>query len=932
MNPDRWSEVEKLYLAALEYEPPERAAFLDQYSDEEVRKEVLSLLEHEQNAERLLEDSPLRPSVLKQAINLDSGPPLVSGTRLGPYEIVSRIGAGGMGEVYRARDSRLSREVAPKVLLAAFATDSDRRRRFEQEGRAVASLNHPNIVVLHDVGSDDGVYYVVTELLDGDTLRQRLAKGARPVQKAIEYAIQIARGLAAAHAKGITHRDLKPENLFITKAGVIKILDFGLAKQNKRPAGQPPKDLSTELIETELGKVMGTSGYMSPEQVLGEVVDARSDLFGFGIVLYEVVSGKQAFTGDSAVQVMNAIVHEEPHVLGATVPAALERVIRRCLEKKPEERFQSALDLAFALESVLATAELLEPRRPDVQLRRRYLVGVAIAAGVAVLVGGGAIAGRLTTRSPFLSFQRVTFRRGIIPSARFANDGKTIVYSAAWDGNSPHVYSTQTENPESRDLGFENATLFAVSPTQEMALALPPDKTSNSVTLARAPISGGAARRVAENVYGADWSPDGAALAIVRLSNGFSHLEYPIGRVLYETTDSLLNPRISPKGDLIALIDQPIAEGAAYLAVVDMKGNKKMLSRLWFGGLQGLAWNGDGEILICAGVSGVTRSLWGFDRRGRERLISNLPGNFGLLDVTTDHRILLQHFLFSGSIFTHRPGATRETDLYWHDTSWAADISRDGRTLLFGELGDATRLGEDVVTYLRGTDGSPATRLGRGMPLEISPDGKWAVALGSEGRPSQLILLPTGTGEARALTHDAIHHKGAAWTPDGQHVVFVGDEPGHGDRYYLQSLDGAPPRTITPNDVAFGGSFEPVVISSDGRFIALTTLAGKVTVQPLNGGAAREVPGVSEGLTPLRWCPDGRTLLVYNTEALPPLQVNIFQLDIETGMQRAWKEWAPSNKTGVMGLVNVRVDAECRNTLYSIQYGLSDLWVASGLR
>ena len=399
--------------------------------------------------------------------------PLAAGTRLGPYQVLAPIGAGGMGEVYRARDSRLGREVALKILPAAFASDPDRVRRFEQEGRASAALNHPNIVVIYDAGSDGGVFYVATELLEGETLRERLAGSALPVRKAIDYAIQVARGLAAAHVKGITHRDLKPENLFLTKDGLVKILDFGLAKQAgaKPIGGAHPTELATQPIETNPGMVLGTAGYMSPEQVRGQVADARSDLFSLGVVLYEMVSGKRAFAGDSSVEVMNAILKQEPPELDAELPPSLDRLIRRCLEKKPEERFESARDLAFALESISGTTSGIQriPPKP----RRRYAWIIALVAGACLLVVTF-VAGRRTARASSPSFQRVTFRRGTIDNGRFANGGKTIVYSASWDGNPFRVYSTQAEDPESRDLGLANAHLLGVSPSDEMALDLSP--------------------------------------------------------------------------------------------------------------------------------------------------------------------------------------------------------------------------------------------------------------------------------------------------------------------------------------------------------------------------------------------------------------------------------------------------------------------------
>jgi TolB-like protein/Tfp pilus assembly protein PilF len=311
---------------------------------------------------------------------------LSAGSRLGPHEIVAPLGAGGMGEVYRAKDSRLGREVAIKVLPTAFAADPERLRRFELEARSASALNHPNIVTVHDVGEHEGTPYVVLELLEGQTLRERLAAGALGARKAAEYAVQIAHGLAAAHEKGIVHRDLKPDNVFITRDGRVKILDFGLAKTGHETTGASATNAPTE-VGTEPGVVMGTVGYMSPEQVRGQPADQRSDLFAFGAMLYEMLTGKRAFAGDSAVETMNAILNAEPPEPSrsqAEVTPALDRIVRRCLEKSPAERFQSARDLAFALGEASSVASASAVRPPAAGRKRR--LGLTLLAALLLLL------------------------------------------------------------------------------------------------------------------------------------------------------------------------------------------------------------------------------------------------------------------------------------------------------------------------------------------------------------------------------------------------------------------------------------------------------------------------------------------------------------------------------------------------------------------
>jgi len=511
-----------------------------------------------------------------------------AGSRLGVYEIVAPLGAGGMGEVYRARDTRLSREVAIKVLPSEVASDSDRRLRFEQEARSASALNHPNILTIYDVGSADGTVYIAMELVEGKTLRELVASGEPvPMKRLLDVATQTADGLAKAHGAGIVHRDLKPENLMVSKDGFVKILDFGLAKLIE-PVAQDASVLPTAVAApTTPGTVMGTAGYMSPEQASGQAVDYRSDQFTLGAILYEMATGKRAFARKTGAETLVAIIREEPEPIAQLAPkspAPVRWIVERLLAKDPEERYASTKDLARDLRSVrdhlsettTSASGALEAAEPVRSKRRAWLVP-AILALVAGAAAGLLLRPRLFPTAPRpVDFQRLTYQRGRVFSARFAPDGQTIVYSAAWDGGPLQVYSTRSDSSESRSLGLTGAAVLSISSTGELAVQLNNHYVlgyETTGTLARVPLAGGAPREILEDVQDADWTPDGKQLAVCRLAGNRGRLEFPIGKPIVESAGWLSSARFSPDGRLIAFIDHPqFGNNDGYIKIAAVDG------------------------------------------------------------------------------------------------------------------------------------------------------------------------------------------------------------------------------------------------------------------------------------------------------------------------------------------------------------------------
>jgi serine/threonine protein kinase len=856
---------------------------------------------------------------------------LPSGTLLGPYKILEPIGAGGMGEVYRALDTRLERQVAVKVLAPSVSNDADAMRRFEQEARAASLINHPNILAIYDVGGEGAQRYIVSELLEGQSLRARLREGAIPPRKATDYAVQIARGLAAAHEKGIIHRDLKPENLFVTRDGQLKILDFGLVKlmAPRLPGANPADDQATTAptTPTEPGRMLGTVGYMAPEQIRGNSGDHRSDIFAFGAILYEMLTARPAFRGDSPIETLNAILKEDPpefSELGIRVPSALERSIRHCLEKNPEERFQSARDIAFDLGALSGlTSQILIPNLFWSRARWRSSARqLAVLAALIAALFGAYLIGTRNGRKPPPSFRRMTFRSGTIYNARFGPDGETMFYGAKLGGQPVRLFAVRADSPESRDLGFGSADILAVSSTGQLAISLrrrPIGYVRESGTLAQVPIAGGAPRELLEDVEAADWTPDGSGLVIVHNMGGRSRLEYPIGHVLYESAGWISHPRFNPDGDRIAFLDHAIPNddrGTVTVLTLGKTVERKALTPDW-NSLQGLAWSPDGDEIWFAGERpGFARSISAVKLNGTVRLIATSAGALWLQDISRDGRILATREDLRSGISAILPGEAKERDLSWLDFSIVRDLSADGKTIAFSESGEAG--GTIFGVYVRSIDGSPAIRLGEGTTESLSPDGRWVLSIPRNQKPAQIVMLPTGAGQPRVITHDAINHRNARWLPDGRRIMFQGSAGGAPPRVWVQAIDGGAARAVTPDNVTSR------LITPDGRRILGMASDRRFYFYPVDGGAPQAVPALRAGDQPVRFGLDDHIVYAGSFGRVPAL---LYRVDLSSGERTVVRQASPATADGVSNVGPILTTADGNVAVYSYTRMLSDLYL-----
>jgi serine/threonine protein kinase len=928
MDQVRWNKIEEVFHSALEVKESERPAVLRQMcgDDLDLLAEVESLLPEYEESDSFL-NGPLVNAGLAVIAN---GPTEVPpGTKVGPYVIRKLVARGGMADVYIADDTLLGRSAALKIIHPeSLPGDLEASGRYEREVRAASAVSHPNVAHIYGAGDFDRSKYIAMEYVEGISLRELLKKGPIPYSRALSIASQLAKALSAAHKMRVVHRDIKPENIIVTEDGTVKILDFGIAKLN---VGHLAESLDGNVsFRTPPGLIMGTIGYMSPEQVRGKETDTRTDIWSLGIVLYEMLTGTRPFRGDSETDTLTAILTEEPELSeGALnhVNPLIAGIVRRCLAKNPNDRFQSSADLAFALDS-LATqtttgnaAVVSVPSQTKGRLARYGVPMFLIAAGAlgyAGLFRSGVLGSSAGPAHPV--YKQITYQRGTVWSARFVGKDNSILYSATWNGAPLDIFDVHPPGTEGRPLNLPNTTLLSTSSKGEAAVLENQRylyQFINRGKLSRVPIDGEGMREIAENVQEADWSPDGNSLAIVRWVDGRNRLEYPIGKVLFETTGYINCPRVSSDGKRVAYLEHDQQwDNRGRVAIVDADGKRQVVSDDW-NGLEGLAWKGK-ELWFSASSRGEPYALYAAIPGGETRQVASRPIDLMLHDVAPDGRVLLSRAIQQTDVYLSND-QNPQFDISWLYLIAPTDYSADKSMILFTHFGEGG--GENYSVYVRKTDGSSAVRLGEGRAMKFSPDARYAIA--KINVPEGLVLLPTKAGEVIRLPMGNVEHFDKAdWLPDGSAVVCTGNEKDRPKRTFLIDLSTGEIKPVTPEGIT------GTLVSPDGKSLVVSDLSGQRMLYSLATGEMTAVRGLQADERVLRWHEDGRSLLAFQDLTLP---IRVFRINPQDGSRTLVREIRPANAAGTFGNIYLFSTPDAKTFVFGLRRYLYDLYVVEGL-
>jgi hypothetical protein len=849
------------------------------------------------------------------------------GKTIAHYEIIALLGKGGMGEVYRAMDRKLQREVAIKFLPSEMSQDPERLARFDREARTLATLQHPNVASAYGLEETPEARFLVMELVEGEGLDERMARGPIPLDQARPIARQIAAGLEAAHEKGIVHRDLKPANIRITKDGTVKVLDFGLAKAWTGPAGDVSLSNSPTITahQTVQGVILGTASYMSPEQARGQEVDKRADVWAFGVILWEMLTGRRLFDGNTVSDVMAGVLRAEINekALPADTPSSVRRLLRRCLEREMKLRLRDMGDAALELDEI---GDEAAPAKGTGSSRRSAWLAILVVAVV-----GSVLATWAVTRRPGVEvaeqvrtqFDQKTFGQQAIFNARFLPEGQGIIFSEALRGNVPSLMHLSSAAKAPRRIGPSATHLLAVSRDGELAVLMDAKYQHHRVFTGTLGVMNldGAPRPLVESVTDADWGPDGQ-MAIVRKTGGNFLLEYPLGNVLYQTSGYVSDIRISPDGKQVAFLDhQWWLDDRGWLKVVDASGQVATISDEYWA-IEGLAWTPDGQEILFSGSMGDIRmvALAANLADGRVRQILGSPVTITVLDVDGQGNWLVTDEDNCHGVAVHPAGAASDIDLTWLDSCWGPILAPDRKTLFFTN----GHGGNNYSVASRTTDGSPLITLGDGDLLAISPDGAWVAA--KLATPPGLTLYPTGTGAPRQLDRGPlVQYQDAWWFPDSQHLLITGTEANGPVRCYRQAISGGPPERI---DVP--GIEKAVMMTLDGE--AMLGMATDLNwyLFPLGGGEPRPVPGLLASDEVSSWNREGTAVYVRENNLVP---ADFIRVDLATGRRSSGLTLGPEPVPGMLWVHDFGpiLDPEQGYT-YSYQRMLNQIYVVRNER